>query len=254
MAEPNGSNAASIISALAALVSALAWPSLALLILWGAYENAGSIVNGLRMVFGDGGGSARVSFSPAGGFSLEITETAVASASAVASSAQKSEAGPLTPSQIADVRRSALLAAYQLGTDQFNPRTRLKVLWVDDHPGNNIDLQFALQALGIIVICVDSNDVIEPAYKAASEFDVVVTDMYRDPSGRHEGDPEGGMKTIDEVKKLNTSTPVIIYAGSWARAHQADHMPYSGITITNRPQVVYETLLSLASKKAEAAH
>jgi CheY-like chemotaxis protein len=74
------------------------------------------------------------------------------------------------------------------------PDLRMKILWVDDHPQNNIGLQYAFQALGMIVVCIDSNSGIGSTFATAGRFDVVITDMYRDavPERDRPVEPEGG--------------------------------------------------------------
>src|ERR1700759_4917212 len=52
------------------------------------------------------------------------------------------------------------------------PETVTKVLWVDDHPQNNIGLQYAFQTLGIVVVCIDSNEGIQQAFRTSGGFDV----------------------------------------------------------------------------------
>lgn len=70
-----------------------------------------------------------------------------------------------------------------------------KILWVDPHPANNIGLQYAFQSLGMIVVTVQDDIGIEPAFQTAGNFDVVITNMARDSSD------EAGLKTVALLKQ-----------------------------------------------------
>jgi CheY-like chemotaxis protein len=251
VATAEGNAAASILTALASLVSALAWPILVGTLFRAIYKNSKQIVENLNR-FMEGKRSAKIGLSAAGGFSLEIVEkTASESANAVVESAKKSDTGPLSEAQIAQVATSAKSAAISLAPNAFDPKKRLRVLWVDDHPENNIDLQFAFQTLGIVVICIDSNDSLRRAFNDASGFDVVITDIGRDEiGGRREADPEGGLKTVEMIRNSHPDTKVIIYAGRWAASHRNDHLQAPVIQITNYTQEVYSTVVDLAKEKA----
>ena len=124
-----------------------------------------------------------------------------------------------------------------------------KVLWVDDHPENNAGLSYALQALGMIVVCVGSNDGIADAFAAAGGFDVVITDMYRDAIGSKRAQPEGGLETVQIIKGRSTSVPVIIYAGSYAASHANDQLKAPVIAITNDAQVVLTRVTEIVKAK-----
>lgn len=252
MPVPGNNATASIISAVASLVSALAWPAIAGLVIYTVYSKSDRIISSVSRFMEDKA-SAKLAVSPGGGFILEIVQkTASASANAVIESASKSTTGPLSEIQKSELAVSAQSAAISLTSNAFDPRKRLKVLWVDDHPENNIDLQVALQTLGILVICIDSNDTITQAFESTSNFDIVITDIYRDEigNGRRKAEPEGGLETINTVKNNYPNTKVIIYAGQWATLHRNDTLKTPVIRITNYPEEVYRLVVDSAKAKA----
>lgn len=252
MADHEINPTANIITAIASLVSAFAWPAIAILVIYGLYSNTDKIISSFNEFMKDKD-SAKFGFSSSGGVTLEIIQkTARVSANAVISSANKSTTGPLSEDQKSQVGVNAQSAAISLASNSLDPRTRLKILWVDDHPENNIDLQLALQTLGIVVICIDSNEGISQAFDNASSFDVVITDINRDElgDGRRQAEPEGGLKTVEIIMKNYPNTKVIVYAGGWAATHRNDSLQKPIIRITNYPEEVYQIVVNLAKTKA----
>jgi CheY-like chemotaxis protein len=129
------------------------------------------------------------------------------------------------------------------------PEARMKVLWVDDHPQNNIGLQYAFQTLGMIVVCIDSDAGISASFATAGRFDVVITDIARDGDGTRATDRTAGLKTIDTIKSSYPNTSIIIYSGSFAAQHPNDTLAPPVIAITNDPQKVFDLVIDIASKK-----
>ncbi|MGY4507308.1 hypothetical protein [Bradyrhizobium sp. USDA 3650] len=129
------------------------------------------------------------------------------------------------------------------------PETRMKVLWIDDHPQNNIGLQYAFQTLGMIVVCIDSDAGISASFATAGLFDVVITDIGRDGSGMRAADKNAGLKTIDNIKSSHPNIPIIVYSGSFANRLSSDALVSPVITITDDPQKVFDLVIDIASKK-----
>src|SRR5262245_38001060 len=60
--------------------------------------------------------------------------------------------------KLQQAERTAATATSQLVPQGLRrPETVVKVLWVDDHPQNNIGLQYAFEALGLTVICIEGD-------------------------------------------------------------------------------------------------
>lgn len=168
-------------------------------------------------------------------------------------SRQEAQSGPVQPDQVNRLKQTADLAVNQLIPQALGrrPEALVKVLWVDDHPENNIGLQYAFQALGILVICVDSNEGIQEAFAAAGEFDVVITDMYRDAIRDRPAKPEGGWETVSIIRSQHPKVPVIIYAGTYSAAHANDAVSTPVIADTNDTQRVFTIVADIAAKRTK---
>lgn len=239
---------AGIVTALAALISAAAWPALVGGVLFFAARNIDRVTVAFNRLL-EGRGSTEVS---TGTFGVEFVEkAATASSGAVIEAARKSPAGLPGPSKVSDLAESARAAAASLAGTMFDPGRRLRILWVDDHPEHNVDLQLAFQVLGMIVVCIDSNEVLDQSFESAESFDLVITDMNRDEVvERRAADPEGGLRTVSIVAEISPNTPVIVYAGWWATQHLRDPVKAPVILITNYPPDVFEAAVKLAARKA----
>ncbi|MGO9685051.1 MAG: hypothetical protein ACLPTZ_21165 [Beijerinckiaceae bacterium] len=112
-------------------------------------------------------------------------------------------------------------AVCRLGPEALSrPEPLAKILWVDQHPGHNIGLEYAFGALGILVIDIDSNTQIDESFRTVGNFDVVITNMARPDN---DDGPTGGLKTVDILRRFYPGTPVIIYSASYARQYEQDH-------------------------------
>jgi DNA-binding NarL/FixJ family response regulator len=131
------------------------------------------------------------------------------------------------------------------------PETLVKVLSVDDHPQNNIGLQYAFQALGMVVICIDSNAGIQEAFATANGFDVVITDMYRGAIKNRPVEPEAGLQTVDIIRKQHPGVPVVIYAASYSATHANEPVSAPVIADTNDTQRVFTIVADIAAKKTK---
>ena len=250
---PDTDTFAGIVTALAALVSAAAWPALVGTVLFFAARHVDRIAAGVnRLMEGrlvEGARSARLTTGSAGPRSVETI--AAAAAALVIEAARKSPAGAPSPSEASAIARDAQALAGSLASTMFDLGKRLKILWVDDHPEHNVDLQLAFQALGMVVVCVDSNEALDQAFEDARGFDAVITDMGRgEVVGRRLPEPEGGLRTVSIVAEISPGTAVVIYAGSWAAAHLRDAPRAPVVRITNYPPDVFATVTELATQKA----
>jgi hypothetical protein len=86
----------------------------------------------------------------------------------------------------------------------------IRVLWVDDNPGGNVDETLALLKLGLNVIPVATTDLAD-LYLNSTHFDLVITDMTRGD------DPEAGLKVIALLKTIYArrqaeAPPLIVYS------------------------------------------
>jgi len=108
------------------------------------------------------------------------------------------------------------------------PKLR-RVLWVDDHPENNAFEVAALRRLGIDVVEVFStSEAVRATCGAASDFDVIVTDMGREEAGRFV--PDAGLELIRAIRDQHVQQPVIAYTSAPTLARTRDRFLEAGGT------------------------
>ena len=114
------------------------------------------------------------------------------------------------------------------------------VLWVDDRPNNNIHERQSFEALGVSFVLATSTE--EALQKiAAQPFDAIISDMGRPP------DQRAGYTLLDKLRASGNRTAFIIYAGSRAPEHVAEAKRRGALGCTNRPDELFEMLLSALS-------
>lgn len=104
-----------------------------------------------------------------------------------------------------------------------------KVLWVDDNPDNN---RYERNALGALGVQFDLATNTEQALKRLKEatFNLVISDFKRTD------DPQAGYTLLDELKKLASAPPSIIYSSSANPEHERDAKSRGAYGQTNSPQ------------------
>ncbi len=116
-----------------------------------------------------------------------------------------------------------------------------RVLWVDDHPENNVYERGSLEALGIYVtISTSTEDALEKL--RMTKYEVIISDMGRS------GDPQAGYTLLTEKQKLGDATPFIIYAGSNLPAHKALARQKGAWGLTNNPRELFQLVISAIEK------
>jgi len=133
-------------------------------------------------------------------------------ASLTAANARKPAAG--SQETAVDVQKIVRTARSLVPAATEARSTRNDVLWVDDHPENNVYERKAFETLGITVSIALST---EQALKLiqSESFGAIISDM-----GRKEG-PKEGYKLLDNLRKQKDKTPFFIYAGSNAQPSTA---------------------------------
>jgi CheY-like chemotaxis protein len=232
---------------LARVVVGLAWPVTIIILAIYFVQHGTGLVGDVQDLM-KGNQQFELNASPTTGLHMVVVAQAVQSGLA---QQVNSQSGGKTPesADVVAIQRTAAQAAIQVSSTAGNRTYLTKVLWVDDHPSNNVGLSYALQALGIVVVCVDSNRGIDDAFTSAGGFDLVITDMYRDPVGNRPAEPEGGLETVKMVQTHGGSIPVIIYAGSYSAAHANDPLSAPVVAVTNDPRVVFDYAVKVASQK-----
>ena len=140
---------------------------------------------------------ATAKFSVEKVFSFEFSVSPAEKDKAVDAVASAATARGQSPKEAAGEVRSRLAGIEQL-------RLR-RVLWVDDHPDNNIYESLALMRLGFVITAATSNDAAR-RFMSEAEFDLVITDLGRDDT------KDDGASLITELHEKAPTLPVIVYA------------------------------------------
>jgi CheY-like chemotaxis protein len=235
-----------IVSALTSLIVGIAWPVTALIIMYYIAQHGSNFVGEIQQLM-KGNKELHVSADVKSGVQFVIIAQEVQKGITQQVTAQAG--GVPQGVEAAGIQQVAAQAVSQLSPSASGHSIVTKVLWVDDHPQNNLGLAYAFQALGIIVVSVDSNEGIDDAFATAGGFDVVITDMYRDKVGDKPAQPKGGLESIKIITERHGSVPVIIYAGSYSAEHASDSLEAPVISITNDPRTVFTRVTEIAAKK-----
>src|SRR5262249_29255811 len=120
----------------------------------------------------------------------------------------------------------ATAAVKRSPTREFKP-----VLWVDDHPENNIQERHALDALGIRV------DLAASTAQALSLIDsnhygLIITDLGRDEDGVRKDD--AGLELIQQLRARGDTTPIAVYAAMRAFQRSSELRAAGATQVFNR--------------------
>lgn len=143
------------------------------------------------------------------------------------------EGAPPPPPLEVKARSIAATVQSAVGHRSANRLSNASVLWVDDRPSNNTYERQALEALGIrFTLSTSTEDALR--HLGNKEFDAVISDMGRP------GDSNAGLTLLNEIRKLDLSAPVIIYAGAAAVKRRYDIMREGAYGSTNSPQELFQ--------------
>ena len=201
-----------LVEASAKLAGALAWPAVALIVLWWF----GSAIRHFLSSMSEG------SFKAFGveGTAKRIVQQSIISADLLKSAPRGQK--PQTVEQINTTVAKSLTAAELASTVVNESSTKPKeALWVDDQPDNNEFEKRALTALGFAVQEVEDT---ETAMEKIRErrFDLIISDLSRP------GDKEAGVTLIRRLRDLGDDTPVIIYTSEISSQSSAGPLKDAG--------------------------
>ncbi len=117
------------------------------------------------------------------------------------------------------------------------------ILWVDDHPGNNIHERQVMEALGLQFVTAVSTEEALKKVKTKS-FGAIISDMGRPPDAR------AGYTLLKLLRDEGNKTPYIIYAGSRAPEHLKEAIEKGAVGTTNRPDELFKMVLSSVASQA----
>ena len=114
------------------------------------------------------------------------------------------------------------------------------ILWVDDHPENNVNEVGMLQDLKAEVVQVTNNDAALTLF-AKRNFDVVLSDISRTD------DPTAGLKLAPLLREAgHASVPVILYVGVYEPARG---VPPHAFGVTNRPDTMLHLVIDALERR-----
>lgn len=115
-----------------------------------------------------------------------------------------------------------------------------QILWVDDHPENNLNERRMLRQLNTEIDMATNS---EEALKilANAKYDVVLSDMARGQ------DPLAGLDFLQKLRELDRSTPVIFYIGV---IDLDKGVPGRAFGLTNRPDELLHLILDVLERKS----
>lgn len=184
-----------IIHSAADLLGAIAWP---VVLLWAAWHFSEPIKTFIQNIGGltFKGAGLEASISKV---QVQAAAELAATAAAVAPDAQ----GHLSPDRAA---REAVEAVTEMLTTRAVKRaSKTKILWVDDRPQNNRQLQQSLQALGMTIRLAESTG--QAMERLTHErFDLVISDMGR------QDEPRAGYALLAQMRNAGIRLPLIFYS------------------------------------------
>jgi len=118
---------------------------------------------------------------------------------------------------------------------------KFKILWVDDHPENNLYERNAFESIGLCVtIALSTNEALMKLEN--SRFAVIISDM-----GRKEGAQEGYV-LLEAIRSRGLETPFFVYAGSGDEKHKEMAISKGAQGSTNDPQELFKQVLGEIGK------
>jgi CheY-like chemotaxis protein len=154
------------------------------------------VVGGLAVLVltGRGGGKVRGALEAWGiKFSLEVSREA------------RQEVESQLDSAIAKTGKNAGADAARQHLESTQAVKRIRVLWVDDHPGYNTDEKRMLSALGLDITQATSTAA-AMAHLQQTKFGLLITDLGRD------GNPDAGLELLDQAgEEIRVGIPAIVY-------------------------------------------
>lgn len=115
---------------------------------------------------------------------------------------------------------------------------KMRVLWVDDNPINNISEMTILLSVGVHIDVVTSTE--EALSRlSANDYDLVISDIARD------GVSDEGLRFLSQVRSRQLHRPIVFYAGviDWDRGTP----PYA-FGITNRVDDLLHYVMDVAER------
>jgi len=132
--------------------------------------------------------------------------------------------------QYPSIRRARIVASFLAGA---------KILWVDDHPENNINEKRTLEDFGVQVDQVRSTT--EALNRLMGRpFDLILSDMDRD------GRSDAGMELLRNLRLSDCPIPLVFYVG---KVDPNRGVPVGAFGIADQPQPLLHLVLDVLERK-----
>jgi CheY-like chemotaxis protein len=99
--------------------------------------------------------------------------------------------------------------------DEISEVRHVNILWVDDHPDNNINEVLMLRDLGVSITQTLSSEKARQ-YLDRAQFDLLITDIGR------ERDPRAGIRFLKELRQGDDPPTIVYFLGSEETAEEAE--------------------------------
>jgi CheY-like chemotaxis protein len=114
-----------------------------------------------------------------------------------------------------------------------------RVLWIDDHPSNNIYERTALAAVGVTVdLAMSTGEALHVA--SALPPDVVISDIDRG------GNPVAGLEGLSALRRSGLKVPFVFYV---SKLDETKPTPPGAFAITNRPDSLLHYVFDLLERR-----
>lgn len=219
---------AEILNAIAAMISALAWPTVTVVVLRAVAPELRKFLSGLGEISIDAAGiKASLKKSRA-------EATAALSAAVASKASERSSNG--------NVRHDTAELVEETVTPDLLERARAaNLLWVDDNPSNN---RYELRALRALGLTIETSTSTEDALKriANTEFDLIISDLGRP------GDDRAGLTLLTRLRQMSIRTPYLIYASPRALAFREEARKLGAIDCTDRADELFRLVSTTLSR------
>jgi CheY-like chemotaxis protein len=229
---------AKLIGSIAELITSLAWPIVAIYLIYRFGATFRDFVAGIYE------GSFK-------GFGVEATAKRERRTQAVAQADLKSEIPGADNALVLQMPvgsgKSHRLADLVTRAIPPNSLEGHLVLWVDDKPDQNIAEQRALNSYGLNIVTATSTDRALELLREKS-FDVIISDLKR-------GDDQiAGFKFLEELRKRGIRTPVIFYTSTFGPQLETTAVAKGAVGLTNQASDLIMLLNDTLNPNWKAEH
>ncbi|MCE0763092.1 response regulator [Pseudonocardia kujensis] len=119
---------------------------------------------------------------------------------------------------------------------------RARLLWVDDHPSNNLHEATAMETVGIDVeLSPSTEDALERIQR--NHYDVIVSDMERLQQ------PQAGYELLQKLRSAGVHTPFIVYARSGRPEHFDEAVRHGAEGWADTPEQLMQMVLAAVRRE-----